>query len=196
VAGDFYDWTATDRYLDVTLADVMGKGMGPALVMAALCTALRTAPPGSGPVTRVRRAAESIALGLGQPDGLFVTLFQGRLELATGRLRYVDAGHGYCALQRANGELVRLTTRSLPLGVEAEDVLEEGEIALAPGDTLIVHSDGLVETPERTADLRDLLCDRDAPEPSAETVRRLLWQAPVPVVDDVTVVVLRRLPAA
>jgi PAS domain S-box-containing protein len=196
VAGDFYDWTATDQHLDVTLADVMGKGMGPALVMAALCTALRTAPSGSGPATRVRRAAGSIALGRDEREGLFVTLFQGRLELATGRLRYVDAGHGYCVVRRANGQLVRLTARSLPLGVEVGEVLEEGEIGIAPGDILIVHSDGLVETPEHTADLGELLCDLDAREPAAETLRRLLGQAPDPIGDDVTVMVLRRLPVA
>src|SRR5205823_8266080 len=64
VAGDLYDWVDTgDGYLELTVADVMGKGMGAALVMAALRTALRAAPGELGPAERVTRAAASMTLG-------------------------------------------------------------------------------------------------------------------------------------
>jgi serine phosphatase RsbU (regulator of sigma subunit) len=92
MAGDFFDWVLRDDgQLDLMVADVMGKGIAAALVMAALRTGLRAVAPEAGPAERVRVAARS--LGLATDDGLFVTLFQARLDLATGVLRYVDAGH-------------------------------------------------------------------------------------------------------
>jgi phosphoserine phosphatase RsbU/P len=193
VAGDFYDWVARDDHIDLTLADVMGKGVAAALVMAALRTALRSATPGLGPAARLRLAADSMALGM-EDDGLFVTLFQGRLDPASGVLRYVDAGHGYCAVRRPDGELVPLLGRSLPLGVRQDEVFQEGEVRLDPGDALIVYTDGLVETPERIAELAEFTRDLGESEPADETVRRLMNRVPSPAADDVTVVVLRRLP--
>jgi hypothetical protein len=94
VGGDFYDWvTRADGCLDVTIADVMGKGMGAALVMAALRTALRTAAPEIGPVERIARAQCALPGGM-EEEGLFATMFLGRLDPASGELRYVVAGHG------------------------------------------------------------------------------------------------------
>src|SRR5262249_43472296 len=96
VAGDLYDWVLTpDGHLELTLADVMGKGIGAALVMAELRTALRTAPPELGPAAKLALAAGSMTLGMDE-DGTFVTVFHARLDPATGVVRYVDAGHGYC----------------------------------------------------------------------------------------------------
>src|SRR5207249_1165871 len=94
VAGDFYDWTLSEdgRQLDVTVADVMGKGLGSGLVMATVGAVLRAASPAVGLAGRVRLAGEFLPWGA-EEDGLFVTVFQGRLDLATGVLRYVDAGH-------------------------------------------------------------------------------------------------------
>jgi PAS domain S-box-containing protein len=193
VAGDFYDWVVTGSHLDVTVADVMGKGMGAALVMAALRTALRAAPAELGPARRITVAAETMALGL---DGLFVTAFQARLDLATGVLRYVDAGHGYCAIRLASGELVHLGTRSLPLGVELGGKFSEGEVRLAPGDSVLMYSDGLVETETGTEEPEALVSELRGAEDAAELMDRLMRRVPARLADDVTVVILRRLPEA
>lgn len=64
VAGDLRDRVIADGRLDVTVADVMGKGIGAALVMAALRTALRLAPRELGPARRIGLAAGSMALGM------------------------------------------------------------------------------------------------------------------------------------
>ncbi len=193
VAGDLYDWVASDGAIDITVADVMGKGVGAALVMAVVRTALRSSPPTVGPAARVQKAADSVSLG---DDGLFVTLFHARLDTGSGRLRYVDAGHGYCAIRRASGELVHLSSRSLPLGVRDDEVYYEGTAELAPGDSLIMYSDGLVERDERTADLSDFAHELDESPDAAESVRRLMNWMHGRATDDVTVVVLRRLPEA
>jgi PAS domain S-box-containing protein len=193
VAGDFYDWVVDDGHLDITVADVMGKGMGAALVMAALRTALRASPAELGPAGRITRAAETMALGL---DGLFVTAFHGRLDLATGRLRYVDAGHGYCVLRLACGEFVHLGARSLPLGVQPGAEFSEGEVRLAPGDSMLLYSDGLVETESGTEPPEALLPELEGAQDAAEVLDRLIRRVPGRLADDVTVVILRRLPEA
>jgi PAS domain S-box-containing protein len=193
VAGDFYDWVLPEPgYLDLTVADVMGKGIGSALLMAALRTALRTASPQLGPAARIGLAAESMALGVGE-EGLFITLFHARLHLATGVLTYVDAGHGHCVVRRPTGELVRLTERTMPVGVMPNDQFKEGEVRLAAGDALVVHSDGLLETGEQMLTLADFAEELSDSEDAAEMVRRLMARTSDHPSDDVTAVVLRRL---
>jgi PAS domain S-box-containing protein len=194
VAGDFYDWVRSDGNLDVTVADVMGKGMASALVMAVLRTALRAAPARYGPAARVRLAAATLGLGM-TGEGLFVTLFHARLSLSTGRLRYVDAGHGYCAIRRSDGGLVRLSQRSLPIGVLPDMEFEEGLAEIEPGDQLVVYSDGLVERDDRTLDLDEFAPEFERAESVSDLVARLMDRMPDHPADDVTVLVLARRPA-
>jgi serine phosphatase RsbU (regulator of sigma subunit) len=192
VAGDFYDWVAgPDGHVDLTLADVMGKGMGSALLMAVVRTALRVARPELGPAARVRIAAESIGRGI-TDEGLFVTMFHARLDCNSGRLVYVDAGHGYCAVRRRDGEVLRLPARSLPLGVIEGDAFAEGTVQLEPGDLLLLYSDGLVEREEGTVRLDDLARHLDAATTATDVVARLMDTSPLLPPDDVTVVTLRR----
>jgi PAS domain S-box-containing protein len=194
VAGDLFDWADTgDGHLEVTLADVMGKGMGAALLMAALRTALRAAPGELGPGERVQRAADSMTFGAGA-DGLFVTLFHASLELATGVFRYVDAGHGYVLVRRAGGLLERLPVRSVPLGIGMNQPFVEGVARLAPGDLLLACSDGLLETSEDAVDIDALGAGLRPESGAAAVVDRLLDRvAGGSLTDDVTVVVVRRL---
>jgi PAS domain S-box-containing protein len=195
VAGDFYDWLRSDDYLDVTVADVMGKGIASALVMAVLHTALRFAPETHGPAARVRQAAGALGLGM-TGEGLFVTLFHARLHLGTGRLRYVDAGHGYCAIRRPDGRIVRLPGRSLPVGVLPDAAFEEGTALIEPGDQLVVYSDGLVEREDRTLDLDDFAGEFERSNGPSDVVACLMDRMPAHPTDDVTVVVLARRLAA
>jgi PAS domain S-box-containing protein len=191
VAGDFYDWLLLDDgRLDLTLADVMGRGIAAGLVMATLRAVLRAAPSELSPAARVALAQELVALG-SQEEGLFVTLFHARLEPASGLLRYVDAGHGHCAVRRASGLLERLPARSLPLGVLPGTVFAEGIVHLAEGDTLLVHSDGLIERPDRTIDLSELAPILAAPD-AADLVGRLMRSLPPHTIDDITLLALRR----
>jgi PAS domain S-box-containing protein len=194
VAGDFYDWMVSpDGQLDITLADVMGKGVAAGLVMATLRATLRAMPIALGPLERARAMSESLAAGI-TDEGLFVTLFNCRLEIATGELRYMDAGHGHFTVQRPDGQLLRLAKGCMPLGVQDSEGMEERTARLEPGDTLIVYSDGLVENDERTASLAELAGDLVDAECASDVVSRLMDRIPSHPADDVTVVVLRRLP--
>ncbi len=194
VGGDFYDWVVReDGQVDLTLADVMGKGTAAALVMATVRAAMRGASPSLGPVDRARVAADSLSRKI-TDEGLFVTLFHCRLDIASGALHYVDAGHGFSAIRRASGEFVRPAKRSMPLGVQDSATIEGGTVQLEPGDSLVIYSDGLVETDERTLDLEEFRSDFDESEDAAEVIRRLMERMPANRSDDVTVVLLRRLP--
>ena len=191
VAGDFYDWVLDDAgHLQFTVADVMGKGMGAALVTATLRAVLRAAPANLGPAARVRLAADSM---VGTDSGLFATLFHGCLDPSSGTLRYVDAGHGYCVIVRSSGELARLPERSIPVGVLPDTEFSEGTVRLEPGDALLVYSDGLVETEERTIQPPELTAGLDESMHAAEIVRRLIARMPPSLSDDVTAVAVHRL---
>jgi serine phosphatase RsbU (regulator of sigma subunit) len=127
-------------------------------------------------------------------DGLFVTLFHARLDPASGVVRYVDAGHGYCAIRRPSGELVSLQRCSLPLGIRDNQVYHECVARLEPGDALVVYSDGLVETEEGTAHLSDYLAGLSGQASATELMSSLIEKTPATPPDDVTIVVLRRRP--
>jgi serine phosphatase RsbU (regulator of sigma subunit) len=193
VAGDFYDWMLSPGgRLTITVADVMGKGVPASLVMASLRAALRAAPADIGPAVRTRLAEDSMALGM-EADP-FVTVFHADLDLASGVLRYVDAGHGLCAVRRPDGRLLTLTEHAMPLGVVAAQKYREATLRLHPGDALIVFSDGLVEQEGRTGDLSDFDAELSAAPSAAGMVERLLARMPEHLADDVTLLVLRRLP--
>jgi serine phosphatase RsbU (regulator of sigma subunit) len=159
--------------------------------MATVRAALRAAPPDLDPAARVRLAAECMAVG-GEDEGLFVTLFHCRLDLRTGLLRYVDAGHGHCRIRHPNGELQRFPERSLPLFVMRDEPFREGATQLQPGDILLVHSDGLVEKGDETLSLDVFREELSAGEGAEDLVERLMGRVPLRPTDDVTVVALQR----
>lgn len=143
VGGDFFDWTVVDDHLQVTLADVMGKGMGAALVAAGVRAVLRGAsqyPLGEA----LERSAISLEGDL-QETGSFVTAFIARIDLRTGELAYADAGHGLAVIFQTDGGFRRLRTGGMPIGVLADDAWEVRHTVLEPGETLFLVSDGMLD---------------------------------------------------
>lgn len=146
VAGDYYDaFFRPDQRLLIVVADVAGKSVPAALLTATLQASLRTlaALPGSLPelVDRVNHYACEQNLG-GQR---FTTAFLAELEPATGVMTYVNAGHNWPVLRHASGTVERLECGGLPLGITAARCYEAGTAALAPGDLLLIFTDGIVE---------------------------------------------------
>ncbi len=201
VGGDLLDLDVVDGDLVVTLADVMGKGAGAAILMATVRAVLRAASRGEDRSTPARRAESGVlaaAAATLQPDldrtGSFVTLFTGRLEAATGRLRYADAGHGLAVVRRADGSTRQLAGGDLPLGVAADLPWTAHELVLEPGDTLLVFSDGLFDVLGGTREALDhvarLVRAHPRPDDLMDQIRGLT--AAAAPLDDVTAVALHR----
>jgi len=144
VGADYYDFSHEKGALLVALGDVAGKGLAAALLMAALRAAVRAvwAEPSSLPGLAVR-INENLCQTL--PPNRYGTLFLGRLEPDTGTLRYVNAGHASPILVRAEGAPERLDTGGSILGIFPSATWEEGQTHLAPGDVLVIVSDGVLE---------------------------------------------------
>jgi phosphoserine phosphatase RsbU/P len=194
VSGDFYDWyrSPTGRLI-VTVADVMGKGLPAALMMATARAALRGSAPVEDLGEGLRLAANAMAAAL-DVNHAYVTVFHCSLDPRTGDLKYVDAGHGHARLLRGLASQEVLTTRSLPVGIYPDTKFPVGELTLNRGDTLVIFSDGLLE-------LRPDLSSKDVRLPH-EAWRAGSVQEMVDVLargadkqdlqDDVTVLALRR----
>jgi len=178
VAGDYYDaffatTAATDGgKLMLVIADVAGKSIPAALLMATLQASLRTIA-GEGAsladlVLRLNRYACAHSL-----DGRrFTTAVLAEYEPATRRLSYVNAGHNAPILRRANGDMEKLDIGGVPLGIQSAAAYETSVKDLRPGDALIFFTDGVVEAFDESGqefgDARWLAAIRGLPEISAQ----------------------------
>lgn len=145
ISGDFYDLSMVNGALRFSLADAMGKGTGPAIVSATLRGSLRTAP--HRPLMQLMTDADRLFDEDFGDAPTFVTAILGELQPETGRLELIDAGHGLAFVLRADGSWLPLSSTGLPLGM-GMGAREEREVAtaqLAPGDTLVCCSDGLLD---------------------------------------------------
>lgn len=148
VAGDYYDAFYPDERRDrlvVVIADVAGKSVPAALLMATLQASLRTIAGEGVPVaelvTRLNRYASAYSL-----DGRrFTTAVLCEYDAASRRLTYVNAGHNAPVLRRANGACETLETGGLPLGIKLGAEYQTASLELRPGDALIFFTDGVVE---------------------------------------------------
>jgi serine phosphatase RsbU (regulator of sigma subunit) len=144
VGGDFYDFIELpDGLVGLACGDVAGKGVPAALVMATTHSILRGDAARLVSPGKVLERANELLLAEIQPQ-MFVTCLYGVLDPGTGRLRYANAGHNPPYVQTADG-VVELRATGMPLGLMPAMTYEEQEATLAPGDTLLLHSDGLVE---------------------------------------------------
>ena len=145
VSGDFYDFIALpDGNLGVVEADVTGKGVPAALVMAATRGILRVAaeqdPASPGKVL----AHVNDLLCPDLPPSMFVTCLYGVLNPATGRFVFANAGHNLPTKRTADA-VVELRATGMPLGLLPEMTYDEHEAMLEPGEIILIYSDGLVE---------------------------------------------------
>ena len=114
------------------------------MIAATTHALVRSARNDDDPVVALERADSSLASELGEM-GSFVTMFHGRLEAETGRVRYCDAGHGLTLHVRADGSWDRLATYDLPLGLDVAADWSAHELLMEEGDTIISFSDGILD---------------------------------------------------
>ena len=192
VGGDFYDWYRVSEGAAFTLADVMGKGIGAAIIAATVRAVLRAGSWHDDISEAVVAAAVVLEVDL-EEAGSFVTLFHARLNIESGLVRYVDAGHGLSLFIRAAATTERLTFLGLPLGAGVDLTWQEQGVTLAPGDTLVSVSDGVLDLFDGTlASLDDAeKIARDSTSAQA-MVDALIARAGRNAPDDVIVIVVRR----
>jgi sigma-B regulation protein RsbU (phosphoserine phosphatase) len=194
VGGDYYDWhLLDDTMLQITVADVMGKGLAAGMIAAGLRTAMRVTSRNNTLLESVRRTAQGLQDDF-DVSGTFATMFTSRLRPQHGHLEYVDAGHGL-ALHLSPGSRIRqLTARDLPLGAQAGSIWTSHETRIQPGDTLIVVSDGVLEAfAEPLEALRaaeQLVATSQTADEMADRI--LAAAAHASLADDLTAVVVRR----
>jgi sigma-B regulation protein RsbU (phosphoserine phosphatase) len=148
VSGDYYDFIQlSPTHLAIALADISGKGISAALLMASLQAALRSQLLAAGSETM--STAELVArlnmhLVRNTADDRFATFFIAVYDSATRTLRYTNAGHlpGFLI---SNGTSKHLDRGGMVLGVVEDYVYEEGSVIVPPNALLVEYSDGLVE---------------------------------------------------
>lgn len=152
VGGDYYDFLDLGEDLGFVLADVSGKGIPAALLMANLQACFRT-QAASG-VRRPAELLEAVHKHFYSSTGSdrFATLFFGSYDDRTRRMRYSNCGHCAPLLLRANGEMTKLEPTAPMLGAFEEWDCAEDEVRLDPGDTLLLYSDGVTEATNSAGD--------------------------------------------
>jgi sigma-B regulation protein RsbU (phosphoserine phosphatase) len=201
VGGDYFDVIALDGSYGITIADVSGKGIGAAMLMSNLQAVLRSrAPDTEAPGQLLEQMNEDLFSRVG--IGRFVTLFFLRLEPGTGKMAYANAGHNPPFLVRAGGEITNLEVSGVPLGIMPNANYGVFEQSLAPGDMVVLYSDGITEADSAGSGMfgEDRLAEiltQNRTSRSSEIVDAILlavdtFREETPISDDMTIVVLKR----
>jgi len=151
VAGDYYDvfprpaHTSSDQSFLVAVADVAGKSIPAALLMATFQASLKTLSATPSSLAELVSGMNKYACGNSQGGLRFVTAFLAEYEPATRTLTYINAGHNQPMLRNKSGAIQRLDAGGLPLGIKADATYQTGTVSLTAGDWLVVFTDGVVE---------------------------------------------------
>ncbi len=151
VAGDYYDVfprpgkTPEDSRVVFAVADVAGKSIPAAMLMATLQASLKTLSTAQVALPELVANMNKYACSNSQGGLRFTTAFLAEYDAAHRVFQYINAGHNPPILRRANGSIERLDVGGLPLGILAEATYDSATVTLAPGDWLIIFTDGLVE---------------------------------------------------
>jgi sigma-B regulation protein RsbU (phosphoserine phosphatase) len=202
VAGDFYDLIELPgKRLGLIVADVADKGMPAALLMALTRTLVRaTALEEASPASVLARVNNLLV-----PDvkrGMFVTAAYAVLCLDSGHLIYANAGHCLPLLHPCDGPLRQLPKGGMALGVVGGLEFEDQSAELAPGDRLVLYSDGVTEAFSPQGEMYGegrliQVIERNAHSPAQAVLDAVLGSVHgfthnAPPDDDLTLLVLRR----
>lgn len=146
VGGDFYDFFMVDeRHLAVVMADVSGKGVPAALFMVIGKTLIKDHTLPDTDLGTVFSEVNNI-LCESNSEGLFITAFEGVLDLVTGEFRFVNAGHEPPFICPADGKFTPYKVRPGFVLAGMEDIrYKGGTLTLSPGDKLFQYTDGVTE---------------------------------------------------
>jgi hypothetical protein len=185
VAGDYYEAIyplevegSAPRLL-VAIADVAGKSMPAALLMATFQASLHTMLAAGAPFDQIAEGLNRYASAHSLEGLRFTTAFLAEIDVGSLAMRYVNAGHNPPILQRRSGAIERLEEGAIPFGIFGDVVYPCTEIALAAGDRLVMFTDGVAEAQnddnEQYGELRLLQqLVGTGQERAVETVRRVM----------------------
>lgn len=203
VGGDYFDYVARgDGKHWLVIADVSGKGTGAALLMASVQAALH-ALAGVGDISLEALSERLNELVYDSTEGnRYVTAFFASVDASTGETSFVNAGHCFPVLLRANGTVERLEEGSQVIGLLPKISLSTGRTRLDSGDLLVLYTDGLSETssPEGEEFEEERIIEimrESAGKPSREIMATLLsrvrvFAAEAGLADDLTLMVVQR----
>ncbi len=146
VGGDYYDYISIDAHtIQVVIADVAGKGVPAALLMAATAAALRLeANHDRNMLRQVERLNAEIG-AVSDPER-YVTLLVGEIDTHKRMIQYVNCGHNPALLFRAKtGTLTRMDSSCPPIGLSPDEICELASADLTGGDVLVFYTDGVTE---------------------------------------------------
>jgi sigma-B regulation protein RsbU (phosphoserine phosphatase) len=156
VAGDYYDvfprpgktnpgQTSEENRVVFAVADVAGKSIPAAMLMATFQASLKTLSTAQVALPELVADMNKYACSNSQGGLRFTTAFLAEYDVARRVFHYINAGHNNPILRRSNGSIERLDVGGLPIGIQPEAEYESASVTLAPGDWLIIFTDGLVE---------------------------------------------------
>jgi sigma-B regulation protein RsbU (phosphoserine phosphatase) len=145
VSGDYYDWVQIyDDQIGLVIADVSGKGVPAALLMAFLRASLRAATH-VGYSPHISMAKVNYLLWESIERNQFVTAIHGILDVTNKTLTYTNAGHNPPILLKQNGDVSFIDRGSIPLGMFRDTRYHEYYLTTEPGDVLMLYTDGVTE---------------------------------------------------
>jgi phosphoserine phosphatase RsbU/P len=204
VSGDYFDFRPRpDGKFYATIADVCGKGIGPALLMASLQASFHAWADEQVPVAEMTgRLSEAISRRTG-PDR-FITFFLLLLDPATGEIEYTNAGHNQGLVIRKNGAIEELPSHGLPLALFPGRPYGSSKFSLAPDEFVCLYTDGVTEACNPAGEefgldrLKGFLKTQVGRSPSDVDTALARFEeehsAGEPYGDDRTIVILRRSP--
>jgi sigma-B regulation protein RsbU (phosphoserine phosphatase) len=208
VAGDYYDVilrpgqsASEDRVLFV-VADVAGKSIPAAMLMATFQASLRTLSSSRASLAELVAGLNRYSCSNSQGGVRFTTAFLAELDPATGHMVYVNAGHNAPILRRGAGGVEKLEVGGIPMGIFENASYQVETIRLGGGDSLVIFTDGVVEAINAKGDeygepeLIELIGRQAAATPSelVSTLLRTLdaFVGNTPQHDDMTCLLLKR----
>jgi len=209
VAGDYYDVIlrpgreASDNRILFVVADVAGKSIPAAMLMATFQASLRTLSMSGVPLAELIAGINRYSCSNSQGGARYTTAFLAELDPATGDVTYVNAGHNVPILRRKSGLVERLEAGGLPVGMFADSPYQIGTTRIEPGDWLVIFTDGIVEAENaKTEEYGEpeliRLVDRASASTPAELLQTLLAELDqfvgnTPQHDDMTCLLLKRM---
>jgi serine phosphatase RsbU (regulator of sigma subunit) len=155
VGGDYFDFLDLETgHLGVAIADVSGKGIPAALLMANLQASLHAQDLRPDAVSAIVARLNGL-LVKNTDERMFVTFFYGILDRWKATFTYTNAGHNPPVLLRARGQVERLEEGGMLLGFLSDQAYAQAAVALEPGDVLVLFTDGITEAINPEAETRE-----------------------------------------